>query len=149
MSEDIAIDSHGPHRGDTVDPNEIGTIYFGTRIENMVMLDRDGISRPISVFDDLPRSSRNRTNVTAVIPKRFARSLRRPPVDKKIDGIPQEYYSLALHPFIAAIEPDMIAGWIVGPETVAVIQKEMDSGTLSPRSIWDVTSLRPMQPSEA
>lgn len=84
-------------------------------------------------FRGLIKNNRTQNTIVAVISKEASKDLVCPDEENTF-----EYFSLALHGFIKAINPDYILGWIVHKESADRVKELMDSGVLKKREIWIV-----------
>jgi len=53
-----------------------------------------------------------------------------------------EHLSLALHSFIAEINPDFIIGWIVADENINELKSQMVKGKIKNREIWSINDFQ-------
>jgi len=85
-----------------------------------------------SIFG-LIENTRSLELVTAVLSEEAEKYLVFPDMEREF-----EHLSLALHGFIAEINPDYIIGWIVADENVQKLKSIMAKGELIEREVWSI-----------
>lgn len=93
---------------------------------------------PRNVFSNKDLTGRNRTNIAAVLANDPA-NLAGHTLDRSRSWF--EYLSLSLHEFVHRISPELIVGWIVSRENVAVVREWVETNAIRPLPIWAVQDL--------
>ena len=92
-------------------------------------------------FGESQINNRIGKNITAVIHKEHQKTFILPQSKSNDGQISNEYLSLALHPFLPQIRPEMILGWIVDSKNHLKLKNDIHTGKIKDKPFWLVKEI--------
>ncbi|MBF9018808.1 MULTISPECIES: hypothetical protein [unclassified Oceanispirochaeta] len=94
-----------------------------------------------NVFGENRKNTRIGQKVTAVLDNTIRDQLMNFDEVKIHQKHEEEYLSLALHPYVREINPDLILGWIVDETNFEDVKSKMKRGEIADRETWLVSEI--------